>query len=107
MSSKLSHCPRLERLTIYKHWNQQALQLFLVRANHLIEFVQIHNMSDRDLFNCLQVVPSFTNFQFIFPVGAMVLRLSTSALAGDPDPNLRVFNFLIAILGSTPVSATR
>jgi len=29
-----------------------------------------------------------------------ILRLSTSALAGDPDPNPRVFSFLIAILGS-------
>jgi hypothetical protein len=38
---------------------------------------------------------------------ALSLRLSTSALAGDPDPNPRVFNFLIAILGSAPVSATR
>ena len=28
------------------------------------------------------------------------LRLSMSALAGDPDPKLWVFNFLIAILGS-------
>jgi len=35
------------------------------------------------------------------------VRLSTSALAGDPDPNPRVFNFRIAILGSAPVSATR
>ena len=34
------------------------------------------------------------------------LRLSTSALAGDPDPNPQVFNFLIAILGSMRVSAT-
>ena len=30
-----------------------------------------------------------------------------SALVGDPDPNPWVFNFLIAILGSAPVSATR
>lgn len=36
-----------------------------------------------------------------------MVRLSTSALAGDPDPNPRVFNFLVAILGSAPVSATR
>ena len=35
------------------------------------------------------------------------LRLSTSALAGDLDPNPWVFNFLIAILGSTLVLATR
>jgi len=35
-----------------------------------------------------------------------ILRLSTSALAGDPDPNPQVFSFLIAILGSAPVSAT-
>jgi hypothetical protein len=36
-----------------------------------------------------------------------LVRLSTSALAGDPDPNPWVFNFLIAILGSVPVSAIR
>jgi hypothetical protein len=39
--------------------------------------------------------------------GFVRLRLSMSALAGDPDPNPQVFNFLIAILGSTPVSTTR
>ena len=37
---------------------------------------------------------------------ASMVGLSTSALAGDLDLNPRVFSFLIAILGSAPVSAT-
>jgi hypothetical protein len=79
--------PQLERLTIYKHWNRQALQSFLVRANHPIKelgFVRIRDISDDDLFNCLQLVPSLTNLQCTFPVGALVLRgLTPSAPVDD------------------------
>ena len=49
---------------------------------------------------------SVLEFQIMF-FNRYVLKLSTSALAGDPDPNPRVFDFLIAILRSVLVSATR
>ncbi|KIM85068.1 hypothetical protein PILCRDRAFT_817908 [Piloderma croceum F 1598] len=47
--------PRLERLTII---NRQALQSFLVRANHPIkelEFVRIRDMSDDDLLTAFSL----------------------------------------------------
>jgi len=77
--------PQLERLTIYKHWNRQALQSFLVRANHPIKelgFVRIRDISDDDLFNCLSL---FLHSQppMYLPVGALVLRALTPSAPVD------------------------
>jgi hypothetical protein len=46
------------------------------------------------------------NFLIIAEDSIVRLRLGTSLPTGDPDPNLWVFHFLKAILGSMTFSAT-
>ena len=82
--------PKLERLIVNKYWNPPALQSFLGRANYPIKelgFVRVHNLSDDDLFNCLELVPSLTHLQCTSPVGGLVLRALTPSTIIDSSPS--------------------
>lgn len=105
---------KLERLIINKDWDKSTLVTFLSESTHPLKelsLVRIKNISDDDLFGCLQLVPSITHLHVTSPMGVGSLgALTPSKPAGDElacmCPNIeklelrcwRPFNALVDVI---------
>ena len=104
VENKIGRIMYIWRCQLWKHW---FINSVIVKNKQLKLMGLVHAMrSNGPLPKYLKYWFTFYPDQYLKFWSKFKLRQSTSALAGDPDPYLRVFQFQNTILGSMQVSAT-